>query len=397
MLRRPLTGIGLLYERSENDENGIKQTAEQLGIPITYIPFRKVAVSIDKTGYKVASKGKDFTNTLQDINVVLNRAQSKNRRLYASHTMELLGKKVINPSSVEFECYSKFRTLMILWAAGLPIPKTVYVPCDPYDTTKGGKKISNEADIADLLTQQLGQEVVVKPDAGTHGKGIVLSKDRQTLLTNIAETTPSIINPVGIVAQELIEKWFYDLRIIVSKAKGNAPVCYPVAMARAGFSDFRTNTFLGNLVFDAKLPNHICKLAAKCGEALGKGHDAWIVAMDAMINVGANKNAADADLKAELAKAAEEFKAVQKVKKDDLRLTDFKTWNTHLEAAFNGYKTSAPYAKVKTVIDQSVKSNQNNIVFHEANSCPEFWENTRLATGLNVAEPLLRAAQSLLS
>ncbi len=397
MLRRPLTGIGLLYERSENDENGIKQTAEQLGIPLTYIPFRKVAVSIDKTGYKVASKGKDFTATLKDLTVVLNRAQSKNRRLYASHTMEMLGKHVINPSSVEFECYSKFRTLMILWAAGLPIPKTVYVPCDAFDTLKGGKKISNQIDIADLLTQQLGQEVVIKPDAGTHGKGIVLSKDRSTLLTNIAETTPSIINPVGIVAQELVEKWFYDLRIIVYKAKGKAPVCYPVAMARAGFSDFRTNTFLGNLVFDAKLPPYICALAAKCGTALGKGHEAWIVAMDAMINVGANKNADETELKTELTKAAEEFKPVQKIKKDDLRLTDFKTWNTQLETAFNAYKTSAPYAKVKAVIDQNVDANQTSIVFHEANSCPEFWENTRLVTGLNVAEPLLRSAQSLLS
>jgi hypothetical protein len=129
---------------------------------------------------------------------------------------------------------------MQLWAANLPIPKTVYVPCDPYDTMKNGQKIANEADIADLLEQQLGQDVVVKPDAGTHGKGIVLSKDHKTLLANIAENTPSIINPVGVVAQEVVAKWFYDLRIIVSKSKGSEPVCYPIAMARAGFNDFRT-------------------------------------------------------------------------------------------------------------------------------------------------------------
>jgi hypothetical protein len=35
-------------------------------------------------------------------------------------------------------------------------------------------------------------------------------------------------------------------------------------------------------------------------------------------------------------------------------------------------------------------------VFHECNSCPEFWENTRLATGLNLAVPLLKSAQSLI-
>ena len=85
-------------------------------------------------------------------------------------------------------CYSKFRTLMHLWAVGLPIPKTVYVPCDPFDTTKDGRKIRNEPDIADLLEQEIGNEVVIKPDAGTHGKGIVLSKNREELLANIGQT-----------------------------------------------------------------------------------------------------------------------------------------------------------------------------------------------------------------
>ena len=84
--------IGLLYERSENDENGIKLTAEELGIDLAFIPFRKIAVSIGKDGFKIASKGKNYTNTIKDIAVVLNRAQSKNRRLYAAHTMEVFGK-----------------------------------------------------------------------------------------------------------------------------------------------------------------------------------------------------------------------------------------------------------------------------------------------------------------
>ena len=39
---------------------------------------------------------------------------------------------------------------------------------------------------------------------------------------------------------------------------------------------------------------------------------------------------------------------------------------------------------------------ENNIVFHEANSCPDFWEQTRLATGINLAEHLLSCAESLI-
>jgi glutathione synthase/RimK-type ligase-like ATP-grasp enzyme len=388
--------IGLLYERSENDENGIKLTAEELGIPLTFIPFRKVAISIGKGGFDIASKGKNFTQTVKDVAVVLNRAQSKNRRIYAANTMEVLGKKVINSSSIEFTCYSKFRTLMHLWAVGLPIPKTVYVPCDPSDMTKDGRKIRNEPDIADLLEQEIGDAVVIKPDAGTHGKGIVLSKNREELLVNISQIESSIINPVGVVAQELIQKWFYDLRIIVYKEKNKDPVCHPVAMARAGFGDFRTNTFLGNVVFDAKLPQHIRELSARCGKTLGREHDAWVFAMDAMINVGDAKNASDEDLKKELVVAGAAFAAVQKVKRDDLRLRDFKAWNQQLEAAVNGYKATEAYAKVKGVIEENVEANRTHIVFHEANSCPEFWEQTRTITGMNIAVPLLKGAQSLI-
>jgi hypothetical protein len=310
--------------------------------------------------------------------------------------MEVFEKKVVNPSSIEFLCYSKFRTLLQFWALGLPIPKTTYVPCDPYDTTKDGRTIHNEPDIADLIQQEIGQEVVIKPDAGTHGKDIVLSKNREDLIANIQKTQPTIINPVGITAQEFIQKWFYDLRIIVSKEKGKNPTRHPVALARAGFNDFRTNTFLGNLVFDSKLPLHIRELAVKCGKALGRDHEAYVFALDAMINVGKNKNMDEETLKIELGKAAVTFNEVKKVKQDDTRLRDFKTWNGKLENAFKNYMATEPYTKVKDVIEESVETNRLGIVFHEANSCPEFWEQTRLIAGINVAVPLIKGAQSLL-
>jgi hypothetical protein len=54
------------------------------------------------------------------------------------------------------------------------------------------------------------------------------------------------------------------------------------------------------------------------------------------------------------------------------------------------------YENIKNIIEESVEKNKSALVFHESNSCPEFWENTRLATGLNVAIPLLKGAQSLI-
>ena len=390
--------IALLYERSENDENGIKLTAQQLGIDLTFLPFRKIALSISKDGFSAKTKGKDYTGIIKDVAVVLNRAQSKNRRLQASYIMEMLGKQTINSSQIEFICYSKLRTLLHLWKEGLPIPKTVFVPCDSIDALKNGQVIHNEKDIAELFEHEIpiSEGIVIKADAGTHGKMIMLAKNNEELIANIQEVKPSIINPVGVVAQELVEKWFYDLRIIVHKEKGKQPVCYNMAMARAGFRDFRTNTFLGNLVFGAKLPKSIQELAVKCGKTLGKGNEVWIFALDAMVNVKENKQVEDSYLIGELDKAAKAFVSVQKVKQDESRLTAFQAWNNKLEKVFQGYANSEHYENIKKIIEESVENNKNALVFHESNSCPEFWENTRLATGLNVAVPLLKGAQSLI-
>jgi hypothetical protein len=167
-------------------------------------------------------------------------------------------------------------------------------------------------------------------------------------------------------------------------------------MARAGFKDFRTNTFLGNLVFHAKLPLSIQELAVKCGDTLGEGSEAWLFALDAMVNVGENKEVDDTYLKRELDEAGKAFEPVLKVKADETRLTDFAAWTGKLEKTFLSYKSSKAYENIKNIIEESVEKNKSALVFHESNSCPEFWENTRLATGLNVAIPLLKGAQSLI-
>ena len=391
--------VALLYERSETDELGIKQTADQLGIKLEFIPFRKIALSLCKDDYKFKTKGKDFTEIIKNVSVVLNRAQSKNRRLFAANIMETFSKKVINPSSIEYECYSKLRTLLHFWAWGVPIPKTVYIPCDAVDITRDGREIHNELDIADLLQDgiDIDEGIVVKPDAGTHGKGIILAKNREELIANIQTTRSSITNPVGILAQELVKKWFYDLRIIVYKERGKNPICHPAALARGGFKEFRTNTYLGNLVFDAVLPAHIKELAIKCARALSKDHEAYVLALDAMIEVGSNKTLGDETLKQELNKADAAFETVKKIKKDECRLRDFPNWTHKLETAFAEYKNSEPYVRIKGIIEDSVEKNKDRVVFHEANSCPEFWEHTRLTAGINVAVPLLKGAQSLIT
>jgi hypothetical protein len=54
------------------------------------------------------------------------------------------------------------------------------------------------------------------------------------------------------------------------------------------------------------------------------------------------------------------------------------------------------YENVKDIIEETIERSNQTILFHEANACPEFWEQTRLIAGINVAEPLLECAQSVI-
>ena len=389
--------IAIVYERSETDEMGIKLTAEKLGINLIYIPFRKVSVKLNENGYSVKSLGKNYSKTIESVSVILNRTQSKNRRLVAANIFEAFGKHVINTSHIEFGCYSKLRTLLRFWKAGIKTPVTVYVPCDPHEPTKGGTEIHNEKEIADLIQQELGSgDVVIKPDAGTHGTGVKLAKGKDDLIMILDEVKPSIINPIGVLSQELVQKWFYDLRIIVSKEYGKLPYCHPKAMARTGFKEFRTNAALGNMVFDVDLPSCIRETATKCGETLGEKSNAWVIALDAMIDVGEDKIVGDKYLKKELEKIEPFFNAIKKVKSDETKKTNFKDWNNRVEQAFQNYKDSKAYGNISDVVQKSIERNKRKVLFHEANSCPEFWEQTRLITGINLGEPLLSCAQSII-
>jgi hypothetical protein len=114
-----------------------------------------------------------------------------------------------------------------------------------------------------------------------------------------------------------------------------------------------------------------------------------------MVDVADKKTADEEYLKQQLDNAAQAWTGVQKVKVDESRLTAFEEWNKKLEGTFKTYQATQAYENVTRIIEESVEQNQKAIVFHESNSCPEFWENTRLATGLNVAVPLLKSAQSL--
>jgi len=390
-----LTEISILYDRSETDELGIRLTAEEMGVSLGYIPFHRVAVSIGNGGIRLFSAGKDYSRELAETRVVLNRAQSKSRRIYAASILEAAGKQVLNPLSIESACASKVRSLAVLQAAGVRIPETVYVPSNVREATPGGGEFNYSEDIAGLIGAQIGGPVVLKPDCGTHGRGVLLAGDRGSLLDALGEIAPSIVNPSGVVAQELVPKWFYDLRIIVSKERRRPFHCAPTAMARGSIVDFRTNARLGNMVFRVTLPEAVRREAARCGEALAQGAEAGVIALDAMPYFEGLQGD-DAELRALFASLGTPFGEVQRAKAAPDKKTRFREYTAKVEEAYAAYMASEPYTAIQRVIQESLEGNASRVVFHEGNSCPEFWEQTRIAGGVNVGELLLRSALSLL-
>ncbi|MEM2547010.1 MAG: hypothetical protein QXM37_05220, partial [Candidatus Bathyarchaeia archaeon] len=87
--------------------------------------------------------------------------------------------------------------------------------------------------------------------------------------------------------------------------------------------------------------------------------------------------------------------AFKRVKEDPLKKSNFPNWNKKLEEAFQRYTSLEAYESVRKIINESVEKNRYKVLFHEANSCPEFWEQTRLATGANLADFLFKCAKSI--
>jgi glutathione synthase/RimK-type ligase-like ATP-grasp enzyme len=392
-----MANIAMLYDRSETDELGIRLTAENMGVELDYFPFHKIAVSFNSGGFTYYSLGRDYSEKLRNVKVVINRTQSKSRRIFATDIFEAIGTSVLNPSNVELACKSKMRTLLALAINGIRIPKTVYIPANVEEQVVGGVTQNFSGIIYDLISKELGNDgVVMKPDAGTHGRGVTLAKGPNELLDVIQKVTSSLINPSGVVAQEPIPKWFYDLRIVVRKEKGKAPYCHQTALARGGFKDFRTNTYLGNKVFRASLPYVVRKQAEDAAKILGGDQDSWLIALDAMPSIGNEYIEEELTLRETFEDLEKFFNEVTRVKSMPQKKRNFLEYTNKITRAYNDYMVSKPYSHIQSVINETLEKCKNSVYFHEGNACPEFWEQTRLVGGINVAEDLITCALSLI-
>ena len=92
----------------------------------------------------------------------------------------------------------------------------------------------------------------------------------------------------------------------------------------------------------------------------------------------------------------EPFRRVTIAKDDPSKKTAFRDYTRMVEEVYGAFMSSEPYLGVQAVIQDCLDRNAGSLVFHEGNSCPDFWEQTRIVGGINVGELLLRSAVSLL-
>ena len=303
---------------------------------------------------------------------------------------------MINSQSIEYNCQSKLRTLLLFSSAGIKIPKTVYASPNVRETIAEGGELDNTEAVIKLLEDDLNNQMVIKPDFGTHGTGVTLINNRPELEAALKKTSQNLINPSGVLAQEYIPKWFFDLRIIVSKEKGKPPICQENALARGGFRGFRTNTFLGNMVFKVRLPRKVRLDAEKSAGVIGKGQEAWVLGLDAMPKVAKEMERDEEELRNKFELLTELFNKVTQVKRIPSKRQHFKEYTEALDQAFFNYMHSEAYNYIEDVANSTLLKTADNVLFHEGNSCPEFWEQTRAVAGINLAELLLASAQSII-
>jgi hypothetical protein len=115
-----------------------------------------------------------------------------------------------------------------------------------------------------------------------------------------------------------------------------------------------------------------------------------------MPSINSKKTADDTELQKRFQDLEKPFSEVTKAKADPNKKTNFEAYSQNVERAYLSYKATEAYQFIQGVVSESLNKTADYVVFHEGNSCPEFWEQTRIIAGINVAEPLLRCAVSLL-
>lgn len=226
--------IAVLVSRLGADEKRLFDAFDRRGVPFDHVDTRR----------------QWFLAGQREVpwNLALNREIGQVRAAYAARSLAAAGVEVVNSAEATEVCGDKWRTTMLLRAAGLPTPRTAL-------------GLTPQAALDAL--NSIGYPALIKPLVGSWGRLVVRLSDRAgaEAVLEYAAALPGPQSHLGYV-QELVDKPGRDIRVIVVGGRVLG------AVYRTGES-LRTNVALGGRTRPCEVTPEIGKLSLDAAAAVG--------------------------------------------------------------------------------------------------------------------------------
>ena len=144
----------------------------------------------------------------------------------------------------------------------------------------------------------------------------------------------------------------------------------------------------------ARLPESVRQASEACAEVLAGGSDVYLLSLDAMPNIPEELMEDEAALRDSFVELERPFEDVNHVKSMNDKRRRLNEYTDAIHRAYMSYMDTDAYKHIERVVNKTLAATAENVVFHEANACPDFLEQTRIVAGLNLAVDFLECAQS---
>lgn len=234
-----------ILEKSQHGITRLEEVGAQRGHEVIFLD--EVHFSFGYNGsIQVMYEGRPFG----DFDVILAKQAATDEPSLHTVTVETLkaaGYQVVNGMPTFSVSKNKMASLLRLGEAGVPIPRSIIV------------RHPNSAKIA---AEKIGYPVVIKTSFGTHGKGVFLAKDPETMQPIADYLNLSDRNPI-IIQEFIAEAKQRDLRVFVI----NGQIVAVMERVAKG-EDFRSNAHLGGVGQPAELSEEEKAVALKATEVM---------------------------------------------------------------------------------------------------------------------------------
>ena len=245
--------VGFLCSRVRKDEKLLLgELRERDGVEVERVDPREVSFGLE------SEQGTDVE--VDALDVVVDRAMSYSRGLYAARFFESYGIPVVNSSDVAHVCGDKVETSLALAEAGVRTPET---------------RVAFTPEAALETVESVGYPVVIKPVVGSWARLLAKVNDRDAAeaVFEHKKVLGSYEHSVFYV-QDFVEKPGRDIRVAVIGGEAVA------AMYRSS-DDWITNAARGADTTNCELTDEIENVALDAAEAVGCD-DKGVVGVDIM-------------------------------------------------------------------------------------------------------------------